>query len=242
MDSLSRALPKTLSPIYGATELPQLLAELGLSTAASLADPTLGHPVTAARSSWVRRTESGASSYFIKVYSYSGIGSQLRGAARNTGPCTHSRALREARALLWLTQQGFPGPRPVVVLEARRWKLLTMAVLVTVAWPGENLDRLLPQLAPARRLQLAKELGQLVANLHRRGFRDRNLDLRNVLARERPDQSFELCKIDSGRFRIVAAGAHEDALARADWDRLLPQLEPFGLAAVVRDAARAAMA
>jgi hypothetical protein len=116
-----------------------------------------------------------------------------------------------------------------------------MAILVTVAWPGQSLDRLLPELPEARRQQLAKDLGHFVANLHRRGFRDRNLDLRNLLARERPDRSFELCKIDSGRFRIVAAGHSDDALARADWDRLLPQLEPFGIAAPVRAAASDAL-
>jgi hypothetical protein len=213
---------------------------LGQPDAQRLADPGLGHPIATSRSSWVRHIESAASGYFIKVYNYQSLAGRLRGIRRNTGPCTQSRALREARALLWLAKQGFPAPRPVVVLEARRWKLLTKAVLVTVAWPGQRLDRLLPELPSVRRQQLAQDLGRFVAEMHRRGFRDRNLDLRNLLARERPDQTFELAKIDSGRYRILAPGRGEDALARADWDRLLPQLEPFGLASVVRHAARGA--
>jgi hypothetical protein len=117
-----------------------------------------------------------------------------------------------------------------------------MAVVVTTAWPGDNLTDLLPRLPDHRRLGLATALGRFVANLHQRGFRDRNLDLRNLLARECADGTWELCKIDSGRFQLARPGQPDDALARADWARLLPQLTPFGITEHVRAAAAAHLA
>jgi hypothetical protein len=44
-------------------------------------------------------------------------------------------------------------------------------------------------------------------------------------------------KIDSPRYRLVRRGQPDDRLARADWARLLPQLEPFGIADETRAAA-----
>ena len=114
--------------------------------------------------------------------------------------------------------------------------------LVTTAWPGDNLTDLLPRLPEPRRFELATALGRFVANLHQRGFRDRNLDLRNLLARECADGTWELCKIDSGRFQLARPGQPDDALARADWARLLPQLTPFGITEHVRAAAAAHLA
>ncbi|MCY2958035.1 MAG: phosphotransferase [Planctomycetota bacterium] len=237
MNSLSRAFPNSLSPIIGAPQLANLLAELGLCTAFELSDKALGVPITTSRSTWVRQHTASTGSYFVKTYDYPSAWSQCRGWLRNTGPLCRSRAASEAKALIWLKGHGLPAPRPVVVLESRRFTLLTMAVVVTTAFPGCSLDHLLPTLPMHRRLHLAKQLGCYIRHLHQLGFRDRNLDLRNLLARELPDQSFELTKIDSGRHRIVPPGHAEDRLTRADWARLLPQLAQFGIAAAVRAAA-----
>jgi hypothetical protein len=46
-----------------------------------------------------------------------------------------------------------------------------------------------------------------------------------------------IAKIDSPRHRLVPPGATNDRLARADWMRLLPQLEAFGIAATALRAA-----
>lgn len=216
-------------------QLNDLLRHLGCRRPLDLADPALGTPVTAARTSWVRRIQSRAIDVFVKTYVYPTAAARLRGALRNTGPLVPSRPRREAAALAWLSAHGFDAPAVVAVVEERRWCLLATAVLVTTAWPGEPVDRLLPGLPRSQQEQLAIAIGRFVARLHLAGFRDGNLDLRNLLARA-SDAGFALTKIDSPRFRLVRPGAADDRRARADWQRLLPQLAVHGLA----DAARAA--
>jgi hypothetical protein len=75
-----------------------------------------------------------------------------------------------------------------------------------------------------------------VAKLHRLGFRDGNLDLRNLLLANDRSQ-LVLTKIDSPRYRIVRAGKAHDARARADWDRLRPQLRVFEIEDAALEAA-----
>ena len=72
--------------------------------------------------------------------------------------------------------------------------------------------------------------------MHDLGFRDRNLDLRNLLLAD-DRSSLAIAKIDSPRHRLVRIGEPNDRLARADWTRLLPQLDAFGIAAVALRAA-----
>ena len=74
------------------------------------------------------------------------------------------------------------------------------------------------------RVATARAVGLFVRALHRAGFRDRNLDLRNLIV-----DGDRVTKIDSPRHRLVEPGDHDDALRRADWDRLLPQLAAFGV-------------
>ena len=185
----------------------------------------------AARTSWVRIVSFDSRQYYCKTYVYPTLAWQLRSLTR-TAPWQSSRAATEAAALAWLHVRGFPGPRVAGLVEWRRFGLLAKALLVTEAWPGKALDALLPTLPPDSRQQLARALGRFVAALHRLGFRDRNLDLRNLLAAATGDGGFAIAKIDSGRHRLVRPGPPRDRLARADWARLLPQLRPFGLDAV----------
>jgi hypothetical protein len=130
-----------------------------------------------------------------------------------------------------------PVPNVTGVVEHRRLGFVATAILVTEAWPGEPVDAWLDRLPEPDCRQLAAELGRFVAHLHRLGFRDGNLDLRNLLARRAGD-GFRLTKIDSPRYRIVRSGTRHDRLRAADWARLLPQLRARGLA----DAALAAAA
>lgn len=194
-----------------------------------------GVPVTDHHTSWVRRVRSASAEWYVKTYDYPGAGARWRGALRNTGPWTRSRPAREFDALAWLRENGFGGPRPVAALEWRA-VLLRRAALVTEAWPGEPLDRLLARLDPSAGAALAAALGRFVGALHRAGFRDGNLDLRNLLAAN-GDGGWQLAKIDSPRWRCVGAGPPRDRAAAADWRRLLPQLRPFGLEHAVRAAA-----
>lgn len=196
-----------------------------------LLDRSLGSPVSEHRTSWVRRLQVHGEDYFVKVYDYPGAGDRWRGLLRFTGPWNDSRARREAQALHWLQQQGFPTPGVVAVAERRCLGVLRSAVLITEAWPGEPLDRLMPRLDHGQRDELAAALCGVVRELHARGFRDRNLDLRNLLARRVEGRGWQIAKIDSPRWRLVRPGRGEDRLARADWRRLAPQLAAFGLSA-----------
>jgi tRNA A-37 threonylcarbamoyl transferase component Bud32 len=183
--------------------------------------------VTTRRSSWVLRTEVNGRDFYCKVYVYPRWRDRCRGWLRNTW-LARSRAAREADAMSWLRCHGFLAPRVAKVAELRRFGVLHAAMLVTEAVAGEPLDRALPRLAPDARARVLDSLRALVAALHAQGFRDRNLDLRNIIlvARSEPPA---LAKIDSPRFCLVRPGATDDALARADWRRLEASLRQLGL-------------
>jgi hypothetical protein len=86
---------------------------------------------------------------------------------------------------------------------------------------------LLPQLSSPDLTAVLDQLRTFVLRLHRAGFRDRNLDLRNILARQGPD-GWELVKIDSPRHCIVQNSDPNDALAKSDWQRLTASLHELG--------------
>lgn len=190
----------------------------------------VGLPVTDHRSSWVRKVVATSGCFYVKTYDYPRLSDRWRGALRTTGPWTRSRAAREYDALAWMRDSGFVAPQPIAALEWRRLGWLHRAVLIVAAFPGEAVDRLLPTLGPANRRSLAKAIGTFVARLHQAGFRDRNLDLRNLLAASDPAGEWVVVKIDSPRHLLRRPGGQEDRWTRADWQRLLPQLAAFGVA------------
>lgn len=208
-----------------------------LPRAVALAARSSGEPVVDHRTSWVRGFVTPGGYVFVKTYEYKTWASRLRDFAKRTAPWTHSRARREWIALAWLTAAGLQPAAALAVFEHRRLGFLTQATLVTRALPGEPCDRLLPRLHPSERELVAAAIGRFVAALHARGFRDQNLDLRNLVA-DLAGPSCRIAKIDSPRHRHVGAGRRGDRLARADWARLLPQLAAHGVA----DAALAAAA
>lgn len=178
----------------------------------------LGVPVTDHRTSWVRHVSVDAIGYYVKTYDYSTVHARLRGWGRNTF-VRSSRAAREWDALAWLGRHGFARPDPIGVLEDRRRGVLWRAVLVTTAWTGTPVDALLTALGSEARNSLTRAVAHLVLRLHRAGFRDRNLDARNLLARER-DGQWCIAKLDSPRYRLVRADLVGDSLAESDWERL----------------------
>ncbi|GAB4147563.1 MAG: hypothetical protein Fur0037_15800 [Planctomycetota bacterium] len=216
--------------LFGAPELRTLEAALATDED-GLSSRGLGRPITDRRTSWVRSVEIGSNIYYIKTYDYPTWRARLRGTLRNTGPARPSRAAREAAAARWLRAHGFEAPLPVAVLERRRLGFLSRAVLVTRAWPGEPVDRILRGLGEEARRSLCEELFAFVARLHRAGFRDRNLDLRNLLARP-IEGGWQFAKLDSPRFRLRRPGNARDSLARADWTRLREQLQASGVLAI----------
>ena len=211
---------------------PTIAAELRLPGDLARADQ--GIAITDHASSWVRRIRTGNADIYLKTYEYSTWWARLRTLGKRTAPWCKSRAHREFEALAWLRQNHFAAPEPLAVVEVRRLGFLVRAMLATASHPGVAASALLPTLSAARQQQLAAAIGKLVHELHALGFRDRNLDLRNLLVESTPD-SFRIAKIDSGRFRLQRPGNPADALAEADWQRLLPQLPPH-LATIARGA------
>jgi hypothetical protein len=196
----------------------------------------LGEPVTDRRSSWVRRLATAQGHVFVKTYEYKSWASRFRDFGKRTGPWAAPRTVREFTALAWLRDHGFPGPEPIVALVWRRLGFVRRTTLVTTAWPGRPADDVLASLGPAERREVGDAVGTLVGRLHALGFRDRNLDLRNLLV-DRGSDGWNIAKIDSPRFRLRAPGRADDALARADWARLAPQLDAFDIADDARRAA-----
>jgi hypothetical protein len=196
-----------------------------------------GRVVTDHRTSWVRELQVDGATYFVKVYEYATWGSRLRDFATRTGPWARSRAAAEFDALHWMTARGLPAPEAILAGETRRCGFLVRALLVTAAFPGDPVDSWLERLRANERRELAHAIGALVGRLHRLGFRDGNLDLRNLLAR-RDAGGWIVAKIDSPRHRLRAPGSVDQRL-QADWDRLLPQLARYGVDVVARTAADA---
>lgn len=189
----------------------------------SLGSPSHGRVVTDHRSSWVRQLETPIGAAYVKTYRYGGWAHHLRSLGRRTAPWSEGRATREFDALCWLREHGFGGPEPLLVVEQRRFGFLREATLVTVAAPGIDAAALLPTLDATTLQSAVAAITQFVQRLHAAGFRDGNLDLRNLLLR-RTQQGFDVAKIDSPRYRIRPPGRRDDRWVRADWRRLQPQL------------------
>lgn len=196
-----------------------------------------GEVVVDHRSSWVRRISAGTTRVFVKTYEYASWSDRLGNWAKWTAPWLSSRAAREWAALTWLRTHGFAAPEPVACFESRRLGFLRRATLITTAFDGEAADQILPTSDASTQRDLATAIGAFVVALHERGFRDRNLDLRNLLVQQHGGQ-ITIAKIDSPRFRLVQPGRRDDALAIADWNRLLPQLAQFGVADDARNSAQ----
>ncbi|MBX3461875.1 MAG: phosphotransferase [Planctomycetes bacterium] len=209
---------------------------------AAVLDPRrgTGRVVTDHRTSWVRERRTPHGAYYVKVYEYATWASRLRDFARRTGPWSRSRAAAEFDALAWMRRHDLPAPEPILVGEERTGGFLRRAVLVTAAFPGETLDRCFARLQPGERRALAEALGNLVGRLHVLGFRDGNLDLRNLLAHHDDATGWVVAKIDSPRHRLRRPGPRRDRGWQADWARLLPQLSAFGVEEIVRAAAATA--
>lgn len=182
-----------------------------------------GTAVTDHRSSWVRRFETAIGAAYVKTYRYDSWIAKIRNLGRRTAPWSEGRATREFDALCWLRDHGLAAPEPLVVLEQRHLGFLRQATLVTVADPGIDAAALLPTLDRAALQVAVAAITQFVHGLHAAGFRDGNLDLRNLLLR-RTQQGFDVAKIDSPRYRVRPPGRRDDRWVRADWRRLQPQL------------------
>jgi hypothetical protein len=224
---VSTSIPNPPTAERTAPEWPAVAAQLPVPDA--LWQRATGVPVTDHRTSWVRRvTAADGAAVFVKTYDYPDWRSRLRGLGKRTAPWASPRPHREFDALQWLRAKGLLAPRPLAVLVARTAGFVRRATLVTAAFPGRPASELLPELPAAERIALATAIVALVQRLHELGFRDRNLDLRNLLAAP-GDGGWTVAKIDSPRHRIVAPGAAADRLTRADWRRLSPQLDAFGV-------------
>lgn len=237
MRRVSTRIPKPPQHLREAAEWRAFAADLPAPT--ELGSRTVGEIVTDHRTSWVRRLRTNRGTIFLKTYEYGTWASRLRDFGHRTAPWSSPRPAREFDALAWLRGHGFAAPRPLVAWACRSWGFVVRTTLVTEAHPGEAASELLPRLAPTARIAAAQAIGTFVQQLHALGFRDRNLDLRNLLLTCTNDR-WVVAKIDSPRFRLRRAGPTDDDLTRADWQRLDPQLAALGLREAAHAAATAA--
>lgn len=205
----------------------------GLGSIGALCSKQLGDPVTNRRSSWVRSATIRSIHLYAKTYDYPTPRDRRRGIGRTT-LLARSRAAREADALRWFDANGFPGPKPLLVAEARTFALLRRAVIVTSAWGDTDLRKLLGNCSSPPPSGLLETVARTIESWHRLGFRDRNLDPRNLLVQHNPagNDRWLVAKIDSPRYRLRRAASTEpprDRLARQDWARLLRGLEELGV-------------
>ena len=221
----------------------ELVAPL-LSAAARRGDRGAGEPVTAHRTTWVQRLRCDAGVFYLKTYEYATWGARIGQLLRRPSSVLEGRAAHEYRALQWLGEHGFAAPDPIAHGAWRSGGLLRRGLLLSRELPGERVDDLVRTLPGPALTALAAALGRFVARLHHAGFRDRNLDARNLLA-QRPTNAtatdWTIGKLDSPRFVLRRPGPAADALAAADWARLLTPLPPT-FAGLVRAAAAPAAA
>lgn len=153
-----------------------------------------------------------------------------RGALRTTW-LARSRVEREAANLERIAAWGLQPPLLLAFGERRRLGLLHDSFLFTRALDARPLDeRLRGERDDAARRRWLGALGELVGGLHARGFVDRDLHLRNVLA----TAEGTLAKIDSA-FGAIVPRWRRGAARRRDLDDLLADL-----AAVTTESERAA--
>jgi len=201
------------------------LSQADLTDVRRLSDRAIGQVVTDCRTSWVRRHRIGVLDFHIKTYDYPTRRDRRRGWFRTTWMAP-SRAAREHQALRWLLGQGFAAPEPILRIEVRRRGQLRRACLVTATWPGESLA----QFADPLPTDLVDAVRQEVDRLHRAGFRDGNLDRRNVLVRRAGGQGegarsgWEVAFLDSPKFHLrsptTGPGRPDDSACRRDRERL----------------------
>ncbi|MBZ0153851.1 MAG: lipopolysaccharide kinase InaA family protein, partial [Planctomycetes bacterium] len=201
-----------------------------------LGSPELGADVVTHRTSWVRRFYTPAGIAFVKTYEYARWSDLIRSLSRRSLPFAASRARREFDAMNWLNAHGLLTATPLLAAEWRTAGILRRALLVSAAAAGEPATTVLDQLPDAARADLARAIGRFVAALHATGFRDGNLDLRNLIVAP-ATAGWSIAKIDSPRHRLVRAGPGEDRHSRADWARLTAQLERWSLATIARGVA-----
>ncbi len=219
-ESVSTRIPKDSRLVQASPRWHTFAAE---ALAKGAGSRSFGAVIADHRSSWVRRGTLGGGPVFVKTYQHGPLGDLLRTGGRWASPWGKSRASREFQALNWLRENGFSAPEPLAVLERRRVGFLTFACLVTEAHPGVDAEHLLPTLAPDEQAAAIGAVVATIVRLHTAGFRDGNLDLRNLLL-ARVETGWQVAKIDSPRYRLRRPGAKADAGTLADWQRLWPQL------------------
>ena len=243
VSALSAIVNESPTPTFAVAKWEHLASKLPAFE--QLTARSFGSTVVHHRSSWVNRICVDSLDAFIKTYKYMSWNDKLGNLAKWTAPCRRSRAAREWLALTWLNSHDLPTAKPLACWESRHFGFVQQASLLTANFDGEAADQVFANANEAKRSAVAKAIGAFVVTLHGKGFRDRNLDLRNLLIRQDNGQ-ITIAKIDSPRFQLVrplspSAGSPKDRLADADWQRLLPQLAKFGvanLASKARDSRR----
>ena len=170
----------------------------------------------------------------LKIYSYKRVRKMVKGFFRNTF-FGSSRAMQEWTNLARLRGMGIPTPDPVAILEMRRFRALRACALATV-WVGGavTLDHFLLQASSTQVRRISLSLAELVARMHRGGYADGDLHLRNLLvevdASTPGEPAGKILKIDSPAgtmSRAIRSRVHDLACLEVGGKRFLRRSERF---------------
>lgn len=164
------------------------------------------------------RVEIGQRSYFLKRYNCRGPLYSLRNAVRP------SRAWRTWETTLTFQARQVPVPRPLVLLEKRRFRLLGRSyILMDFVAESERLRSLWPQLGEEARKTLLETLGAALGRMHRAGCLHGDLKWDNILVASDGGSGFQLVDLDGSR----VLKSFRRASAEKDLARFLQDLMRF---------------
>ncbi|MCU0722521.1 MAG: lipopolysaccharide kinase InaA family protein [Planctomycetes bacterium] len=193
----------------------------GLAGAAAFLGFVGGETAASSRTtSTVRARAEGFGAFYLKRYRFPSLADRLRGTFRGTlfGPC---RADREYENLMRLREKGLPVPEPLAWGARRGLLFRREAFLATRAIDGaERADAFLARLGSLPRKDRSaavRAAAEAVAALHKAGYTDGTMALRNLLLRKE-DGAWKAFKVDcaKGRFRIPPGFAVVEDLAKLD--------------------------
>jgi len=135
-----------------------------------------------------------------------------------------SRAVGQWHKAHMLINRHLPTAWPLAALEHRQGLMLRESILICEKiYPSYNLSEFVEQTSfpqnPAVRIQLALELGRLLADLRRWGFRHRDCKATNIIVHHRPDEPspYRLSLVDLDGVslrRLPFFGVRHEALVR----------------------------
>jgi Lipopolysaccharide kinase (Kdo/WaaP) family len=116
----------------------------------------------------VRKIQLGENTCFLKRTWVEKAGSALENYL--TGSLAHSKPYKEMLQIQQLQYCGFAVAQVIAAGERLRFGIPVEGFILTAQAPGQSLPECYDESTPMQKMQILKQLGTLVGQLHRRGF------------------------------------------------------------------------